>query len=65
MMVLFAENICKQFGLTLRSGPPLGFQLFGTKMALLKDLFENVDQQQNQEKYPSMQKGYCLLPGCE
>ena len=45
MLVLFAENIYLQTGLTLRTGTTLGSKLFGTMMILLKDVFENVNQQ--------------------
>ena len=61
LLVSPADNLCKQFG--PRSGPTKcqawsGYKLFDTLMVLLKEFFENVDFEKNQQT----EKKRALLP---
>ena len=43
LLMTSADNLCKQFG------PRSGFKLFDTLMVILKELFEKVDFEKNQQ----------------
>ena len=70
----FADNLCKQFG--FRSGPTKcrawsGSKLFDTLMVLLKEFFEKVEFEKNQQttkkhaKLPSRQRVGLLEPSAD